>query len=155
MARPFADDIQLTLKGVAFQPVRGGDNQLLDLRFGEPSRGPDVGAVRVLWDISPADEPLALIGHSLGGRVSTLYTGRHPEKIAGLVVGASTSGGLDRIVPGAEHTPRSGGSTALAERDDLNVIFVLIDTLRADKKLFTFRIVAQLASPRPDQEDAS
>ena len=31
-------------------------------------------------------ERLVLIGHSLGGRISTLFAGRHPERIAGLVL---------------------------------------------------------------------
>ena len=31
-------------------------------------------------------ERLVLVGHSLGGRTSMLYAGRHPEKIAGLVI---------------------------------------------------------------------
>src|SRR5215510_12678777 len=29
---------------------------------------------------------MVLVGHSLGGRVSTLFAGRHPERIAGLVI---------------------------------------------------------------------
>jgi len=31
-------------------------------------------------------ERLVLIGHSLGGRVSTVFAGRHPERVAGLVL---------------------------------------------------------------------
>jgi pimeloyl-ACP methyl ester carboxylesterase len=31
-------------------------------------------------------ERLVLVGHSLGGRVSTIFAGRHPERIAGLVL---------------------------------------------------------------------
>jgi pimeloyl-ACP methyl ester carboxylesterase len=31
-------------------------------------------------------ERLAIVGHSLGGRVATLFAGRHPERIAGLVL---------------------------------------------------------------------
>lgn len=31
-------------------------------------------------------ERLVLVGHSLGGRVSTLFAGRHPERLAGLVL---------------------------------------------------------------------
>ncbi len=33
-----------------------------------------------------AIDRMVLIGHSLGGRISLLYGGRHPEKIAGLVI---------------------------------------------------------------------
>jgi pimeloyl-ACP methyl ester carboxylesterase len=42
----------------------------------------DVEAVTKAFDI----ERLVLIGHSLGGRVATLFAGRHPERIAGLVL---------------------------------------------------------------------
>jgi pimeloyl-ACP methyl ester carboxylesterase len=31
-------------------------------------------------------ERIVLVGHSLGGRVAMLYAGRHPEKLAGLVI---------------------------------------------------------------------
>jgi len=31
-------------------------------------------------------ERLVLIGHSLGGRIATLFAGRHPERMAGLVI---------------------------------------------------------------------
>ena len=31
-------------------------------------------------------ERLVLVGHSLGGRIATLFAGRHPERMAGLVV---------------------------------------------------------------------
>ena len=31
-------------------------------------------------------ERLVLVGHSLGGRVSTVFAGRHPERVAGLVL---------------------------------------------------------------------
>ena len=31
-------------------------------------------------------ERLVLVGHSLGGRISTLFAGKHPERIAGLVL---------------------------------------------------------------------
>ena len=31
-------------------------------------------------------ERLVLVGHSLGGRISTLFAGRHPERLAGLVL---------------------------------------------------------------------
>ncbi|MCA9511397.1 MAG: alpha/beta hydrolase, partial [Myxococcales bacterium] len=41
-------------------------------------------------------ERFVLCGHSLGGRVSLLFAGRHPEKLAGLVV----------VDTGPEHDPR-------------------------------------------------
>ena len=31
-------------------------------------------------------ERLVLVGHSLGGRIATLFAGRHPERMAGLVI---------------------------------------------------------------------
>jgi len=37
-----------------------------------------------------------LIGHSLGGRIATLFAGRHPERMAGLVI----------VDIGPEHDPR-------------------------------------------------
>ncbi len=42
----------------------------------------DVEAVTAALDI----ERLVLVGHSLGGRVATLFAGRHPERLAGLVL---------------------------------------------------------------------
>ena len=42
----------------------------------------DVEAVTAALGI----ERLVLVGHSLGGRVSTLFSGRHPARIAGLVI---------------------------------------------------------------------
>ncbi|HKA14201.1 MAG TPA: alpha/beta hydrolase [Myxococcota bacterium] len=42
----------------------------------------DVEAVTTALGI----ERLVLIGHSLGGRVSTLFAGRHPARLAGLVI---------------------------------------------------------------------
>src|SRR5215510_1414923 len=42
----------------------------------------DVEAVTAALGI----ERLVLVGHSLGGRVSTLFAGRHPARIAGLVI---------------------------------------------------------------------
>ncbi|MEE3330971.1 MAG: alpha/beta hydrolase [Myxococcota bacterium] len=41
-------------------------------------------------------ERFVLCGHSLGGRVSTLFAGNHPEKLAGLVI----------VDTGPEHDPR-------------------------------------------------
>ena len=41
-------------------------------------------------------ERLVLVGHSLGGRTSLLFAGRHPERMAGLVV----------VDTGPEHDPR-------------------------------------------------
>jgi pimeloyl-ACP methyl ester carboxylesterase len=42
----------------------------------------DVEAVTAALGI----ERLVLVGHSLGGRVATLFAGRHPERLAGLVL---------------------------------------------------------------------
>ena len=41
-------------------------------------------------------ERFVLVGHSLGGRTSMVYAGRHPEKLAGLVI----------VDTGPEHDPR-------------------------------------------------
>jgi pimeloyl-ACP methyl ester carboxylesterase len=42
----------------------------------------DLEAATVALDI----ERLVLVGHSLGGRIGTLFAGRHPERMAGLVL---------------------------------------------------------------------
>ncbi|MFP6639152.1 MAG: alpha/beta hydrolase, partial [Myxococcota bacterium] len=58
-----------------------------------------------------------LVGHSLGGRVAMLYGGRHPEKLAGLVI-VDSAPELDRrgtlriSLDAAEHRDPSFGSVA-------------------------------------------
>jgi pimeloyl-ACP methyl ester carboxylesterase len=47
-----------------------------------PNHVADLEAVTAQLNI----ERMVLVGHSLGGRVSMLYAGRHPEKLAGLVI---------------------------------------------------------------------
>ncbi len=47
-------------------------------------------------------ERLVLVGHSLGGRVAMRFAGRHPEKLAGLVI----------VDTGPEHDPR--GTTRIS-----------------------------------------
>ena len=42
----------------------------------------DVDAVTAALEI----ERLVLVGHSLGGRIATLFAGRHPDRLAGLVL---------------------------------------------------------------------
>jgi pimeloyl-ACP methyl ester carboxylesterase len=66
----------------------------LDLRgHGDSDRDPEA---RYDYDAHVADleaataalgiERLVLVGHSLGGRVAILFAGRHPERVAGLVI---------------------------------------------------------------------
>jgi pimeloyl-ACP methyl ester carboxylesterase len=66
----------------------------LDLRgHGDSDRDPEA---RYDYDAHVADleavtaalgiERLVLVGHSLGGRIAMLFAGRHPERIAGLVI---------------------------------------------------------------------
>jgi len=54
-------------------------------------------------------ERLVLVGHSLGGRIATLFAGRHPERIAGLVlvdIGPDLDArGVTRIRMEAESSP--------------------------------------------------
>ncbi len=60
-----------------------GDSDWSDAgRYGYDSLADDVEAVTNELGI----ERLVLIGHSLGGRVSTLFASRHPERMAGLVL---------------------------------------------------------------------
>ena len=51
-------------------------------RYDYPDLVADLEAVTEALDI----ERLVLVGHSLGGRVCTLYAGAHPEKVAGFVL---------------------------------------------------------------------
>ena len=51
---------------------------------------------RALADLSV--ERMVLVGHSFGGRVAMFFAGRHPERIAGLVI----------VDSGPEHDPRGG-----------------------------------------------
>ena len=53
-----------------------------DARYEHEHMVADVEQVLDRLDI----ERLVLLGHSLGGRVSTLFAGRHPERMAGLVL---------------------------------------------------------------------
>jgi pimeloyl-ACP methyl ester carboxylesterase len=66
----------------------------VDLRgHGESDRDPEA---RYDYDVHVGDlealtaalgiERLVLVGHSLGGRISMLFAGRHPERMAGLVI---------------------------------------------------------------------
>lgn len=53
-----------------------------ELRYAYEDHVTDLEAVTEALGI----ERLVLVGHSLGGRVSTLFAGRHPERMAGLVI---------------------------------------------------------------------
>jgi len=53
-----------------------------ELRYDLDSMVGDVEAVTASLGI----DRLVLVGHSLGGRVATLFAGRHPERMAGLVL---------------------------------------------------------------------
>ena len=51
-------------------------------RYGLDAMVADVEAVIAEF----GSDRLVLVGHSMGGRVSTLFAGRHPERLAGLVL---------------------------------------------------------------------
>jgi pimeloyl-ACP methyl ester carboxylesterase len=53
-----------------------------ELRYEHDTMADDVEAVTEALGI----DRLVIIGHSLGGRVATLFAGRHPERLAGLVL---------------------------------------------------------------------
>ena len=53
-----------------------------ELRYEHDTMADDVEAVCAALGI----ERLVLIGHSLGGRIATLFAGRHPDRLAGLVL---------------------------------------------------------------------
>ncbi len=65
MAGALADDIELSFKVVPGQVVAGGNEQLLDVRFAITGGRPHVGFDRLLRDLSPADQALALLGNDL------------------------------------------------------------------------------------------
>ena len=51
-------------------------------RYDYPNHVADIEALTAALGI----ERMVLVGHSLGGRISMLYAGRHPNKLAGLVI---------------------------------------------------------------------
>jgi pimeloyl-ACP methyl ester carboxylesterase len=62
-------------------------------------------------------ERFVLVGHSLGGRIATLFAGAHPERMAGLVLVDSgpelDARGIIRIRQDVEKTQMPGGSATL------------------------------------------
>jgi 3-oxoadipate enol-lactonase len=73
---PYYRTLALDLRG------HGDSDRDLEARYDYPDHVADLEeATRAL-----GIERLVLVGHSLGGRVSMLFAGRHPERMAGLVI---------------------------------------------------------------------
>ena len=66
-------------------------------------------------------ERLVLVGHSLGGRVGTLFAGRHPDRMAGLVIVDSAPEldvrGTVRIRVDLEKNSEGGGASFASEAE--------------------------------------
>ncbi len=65
MAGSFANLVQLAFKSVAFDAIGRGHKYLLDDRLGGSRGGTDVGQIRFLRDIAPAQMRLSGIGNQL------------------------------------------------------------------------------------------
>ena len=66
-------------------------------------------------------ERLVLVGHSLGGRIATLFAGRHPDRIAGLVIVDSAPEldvrGTVRIRVDLQKNSEGGGASFASEAE--------------------------------------
>ena len=62
-------------------------------------------------------ERLVLVGHSLGGRIATLFAGRHPERMAGLVL----------VDIGPELDPRGIGRIRMEVESSREPVFASLD----------------------------
>ena len=66
-------------------------------------------------------ERLVLVGHSLGGRIGTLFAGRHPDRMAGLVIVDSAPEldvrGTVRIRVDLEKNSEGGGASFASEAE--------------------------------------
>jgi pimeloyl-ACP methyl ester carboxylesterase len=79
----FAPSVAPHYRTVAMDHRGHGDSGWdAEARYDHESMLADVEAVTAALDM----QRLVVIGHSLGGRIATLFAGRHPERIAGLVV---------------------------------------------------------------------
>ena len=90
-------------------------------------------------------ERLVLVGHSLGGRVAMLYGGRHPEKLAGLVI-VDSAPELDRrgttriSLDAAEH--RDPTFTSVAEYERMLAHAYPAATPRSLKRMAQYGVIA-------------
>lgn len=73
---PYYRTLALDLRG------HGDSDRDPEARYDYPFHVADLEAVTAALGI----ERLVLVGHSLGGRVAMLFAGRHPERLAGLVI---------------------------------------------------------------------
>lgn len=69
---------------------------------------------RAIWDGLPTDEPVTLVGHSMGGAIAIAAAGRRPERVARLVLCAPA--GLRPIPPGASAALGAAGELSFALR---------------------------------------
>ena len=79
----YAPEVAASYRTLALDHRGHGDSDWdPELRYAHTDMVDDVQAVLEALDI----ERLVLVGHSLGGRIATLFAGRHPQKLAGLVL---------------------------------------------------------------------
>lgn len=93
-------------------------------------------------------ERMVLVGHSFGGRVAMFFAGRHPERIAGLVI----------VDSGPEHDPRGGlrirmetesrGDGTFSSREDFRAL--MTRNYPASSPQVVSRLVEHSIRERPD-----
>jgi pimeloyl-ACP methyl ester carboxylesterase len=79
---------------------------------------------------------LVLVGHSLGGRIATLFAGRHPERLAGLVLVDSgpelDARGTTRIRLDVERTAGAGAAPIPSEAEYARLLSIAYPAARPE-----------------------
>ncbi len=88
MVAPYYRTLAIDLRG------HGDSDHDPERRYGYDAHVADLEAALTELGV----ERLVLVGHSFGGRVAMFFAGRHPERIAGLII----------VDSGPEHDPRGG-----------------------------------------------